>query len=123
MTAAGRSGGRFRLAGQRAAGQGQPRPAGGLGERAGGRRRVPARAREGPADLLQPVPARRPPWQLGTEQRLRAQPDQQAGRAGLRHPLHPRWQAERAGADLPADPGHQGAAGAGPVLRPAQAHR
>ena len=39
---AARSGGRLRLAGQRAAGTRKPRPAGGVGQRAGSRRRVPA---------------------------------------------------------------------------------
>ena len=110
--------GRLRLAGQRAAGAGEPRPAGGIGECRGSRRRIPARARRLAAEVLRRVPARRTQGQLGAGQRLRRQgAARQARQAGLRQPLRARRQAQRAHADLPAGAGHRRTAGAWPVLR------
>ena len=114
-----RSRGRLRLAGQRAAGEGIARPAGGVGQRRRGRRRVPARRGEIPAAVLRRIPARRPPAAAGSSDSdyddKRAAVE--AGQAGLRQPLRARRQAQRARADLPAAAGHRRAAGAGPVFR------
>ncbi len=89
----------------------RPRPAGGLGD-------VPRSTSSSLRVREKDLPTffsqyrrggRRGSWKLSSD--YEAQPDQQAGEPVYVNRIHPGGK-KRAGADLPADPGHQGTAGA-----------